>query len=306
MREIFTDLRRGASKAARILVISVWLGGGDGPARGASPAPIDLSRHFSYPVTQVIDGDTIVIRTPSRGGVLMQLRGIKADRPAAKRFLQELLSGELIHLVYAPGGTRDRAGHLAAYFFRVRDKLFVNQEILEQGYGITNDDDGPHERLFTVIEDEAESAGRGLWGREDLRERLEPTAQAREQWARTIEQRAARLERWRNWNNAAEIEALELAAASEVGTSVLTVRNNRDAKVRVILRGAFRPVSMIVPAGVSRSVSLLNGQKYRVFLRYGDEPRSLYEGDPILIDDNDPTLTIAAQQGGNYAVRQVR
>jgi endonuclease YncB( thermonuclease family) len=302
MRGIPFQGRRPALEVAWALVISACLEGG---ARGASPAPIDLSRHFRYPVTQVIDGDTIVIRCESRG-VLMQLRGIKAIHQGAKQFLHELLNGESVHLVYAPQGPRDRAGHLAAYFFRVRDKLFINQEILDQGVGVANDDDGPHGRLFRLIEEEARSEGRGLWAQGDLRERLEPTPQARQQWARTIELRNAQRQRHRLWNDAAEIEALESYAASLVGTSTLTVRNNRDAKVRVTVRGALRPVSFIVTAGTARSMTLINGQQYQVFLRFADEPKTLYQGDSVLVNNNDPTITLEAQHDGNYKLRKVR
>ena len=76
--------------------------------------------------------------------------------------------------------------------------------------------------------------------------------------------------------------------------------------MRVILRGSLRPVSFVVGAGTSRSVPLINGQRYQVYFRFGDEPGALYQGDPILVDNNDATLTIAEQQGGNYAVRKVQ
>jgi endonuclease YncB( thermonuclease family) len=290
---------------AWVLAVAIGLGDARGAAHGASPIPIDLSLHYRYPVTQVIDGDTIIIRCDVRG-VLMQLRGIKAERPGAKRFLQELLGGEAVHLVYAPQGPSDRAGHLAAYLFRVRDRLFVNQEVLDQGFGALNDDDGPHEHLFRVIEEDARTEGRGLWSQGDLRTRREPSTRAQEQWASTIERRNNLHQRWRNWNNAVEIAAIEQEAASELGTSVLTVQNNRKEKVRVILRGPLRPVSIVVPAGTSRSVHLINGNRYQVYLRFGDEPRALYQGDAILVDNNNPTLTLATEHNGNYAVRKVQ
>jgi len=76
---------------------------------------------------------------------------------------------------------------------------------------------------------------------------------------KTLELPAARHERWRNWNNAAETQVLEFEAASELVTSAFTVLNNRFEKARVFLRGALRPVLFVVPAGASRSVALING-----------------------------------------------
>jgi micrococcal nuclease len=282
-----------------------WIGASGQESRGASPSTFDLSNHFRYPVAQVLDGDTIVIRYESRG-VPMQLRGVKAVRPAARKFLQELLGGEQVNLVYAPQCPRDRGGHLAAYLFRDRDKLFVNAAILENGYGITNDDDGPHDRLFRVVENDARAERRDLWSEGDLRKRAEPSWAAQAELATTIERRAARRERWRTWNDAIDVEALEAEAAAELGTSTLTVRNNRKEKVRVMLRGSLRTVSFIVTGGTSRSVKVINGNRVQVYFRFADEPATLYEGDGVLVDNNNPTITLDSVHNGNYGVHKIQ
>ncbi len=284
--------------------VALGCGGIVAPARGADAASLDLTRHVTYPVVQVIDGDTIVIKCESRG-MLMQLRGIEANREGAKTFLRGLLAGESVYLVYAPEGPRDWAGHLSAYFFRVKDKLFLNQEMLKQGYGIANGDVGPHARLFPLVENGARSRNRGLWSQEDLRKPIPPSRVAIAERASTVEHRKALHESWRNRNNALAIAELESEAASQLGTSVLTIRSDRDAKFRVTLRGGLRPGSLLVPAGSARSVSLINGQRYQPTFRFSDEPGVLYRGDAIMVDNNAPTITIGAQHDGNYPVRKV-
>jgi len=297
--------RRFVIMPACVFAAVLWMGGAVTSVCRAEGFSLDLSRHFAYPVMSVYDGDTIGIRYNSRE-VLMQVRGIEASRAGAKKFLRGLLAGESVHLVYAPEGPRDWKGHLSAYLFRVRDHLFVNQEILNQGYGIANSDAGPHGRLFSVIEKQAEAEDRGLWAEEDLRMPQSPSAADQEDRAGTVEHRRARLQSWRDQNNALELAVIELETAALEGTSVVTVQNNRQAKVRVILRGVFRTVSFTVPAGTSRSVSLINGQRYQVSFRFADEPGALYQGDSIQVDNNDPTITIGAQHDGNYPVRKVK
>ena len=236
----------------RCLVVDV---GRSGSARGADAGPLDLSRHLSYPVVQVIDGDTIVVKHDSRG-IVMQLRGIEANREGAKAFLRDLLVGESVHLVDAPDGPRDRNGHFSAYFFRVRDKLFVNQTILGQGYGIATGDAGPHGRLFALMEQLARSQKRGLWSKEDLHQPLPTSQMAIAERAKTIEHRRALHESWRAWSDAEEIAEFEFEAAAQLGTSILTVQNDRDAKFRVTLRGdcdRCRSSSQPARPGQSRS-----------------------------------------------------
>jgi endonuclease YncB( thermonuclease family) len=275
------------------------------PAGGAEAFSFDLSRHIAYPVMTVYDGDTIGIRHDSRE-VLVQVRGIEASRAGATQFLRGLLAGESVHIVYPTQGPRDWRGHLSAYLFRVRDHLFVNREILSQGYGIANSDAGAHGRLFSVVERQARAEERGLWSEEDLSTRQLPSAAAEEDRAKTIEHRKNRLASWRARNNGFEMALLEMDTAEQEGTSAVTVQNNRQAKVRVNFRGVFRTVSFTVPAGLSRSVSLINGQQYQVSFRFADEPSALYQGAPIRVDNNDPTITIGAQHDGNYPIRKIQ
>jgi endonuclease YncB( thermonuclease family) len=302
MRDIYAS-RRGLPVVASALV-ALLSSGLLLPARGDDSASLDLSSHVAYPVLQVIDGDTIVIKYESRG-VLMQLRGVEANREGAKTFLRGLLAGESVHLVYAPEGPNDAKGHLSAYFFRVKDKLFLNRTVLSQGYGVANDDAGPHERLFPLIEKGAKARNLGLWSDEDLRQPRAPSRLAIDEGKKTVEHRRALRQSWHYRHNAVLIAQLESEAASQLGTSVLTIKNDRDAKFRVTLRGGLRPVSLVVPAGAARSVSLINERRYQPSFQFADEPGTLYRGDPIPVDDNAPTITIGAKHDGNYPVQKV-
>jgi endonuclease YncB( thermonuclease family) len=294
------------------------LGGVSSQARAADQSPIDFSRLHVYPILQVIDGDTIVIKHDSRG-VLMQLRGV-AGGAQGKRFLAGMLEGESVHLVYAPEGPRDRAGHFSAYFFRVRDRVFLNELMIKRGQAATNDDHGPHEKLFHLHEERARAQKIGRWADPDDDEADEPAAGAQERSARraapaatestgeqfraAAERRRARLAGWRRQNETALAEALEFEAAQEFGVCTLTINNDRDAAIKVNLHGPWRPISVVVPAGSRRSIQVVNQFKYQTSMQFEDEPGEVYRGDSVLADSNDPTITIGTRHDGNFAVRK--
>jgi micrococcal nuclease len=79
--------------------------------------------------------------------------------------LKELLAGERVLLVSDPGSAEvDRYGRRLAYVYRARDGLFVNLEIVRQGFGHAYTE-FPFSRMeeFRRAEREAREAGRGLW-----------------------------------------------------------------------------------------------------------------------------------------------
>jgi len=130
----------------------------------------------AYAVLRVIDGDTIVIRHNDHDTTV---RLIGVDTPEtvhpskpiqhygkeASSFLHNLLTGESVHLEPpASGSPQDRYGRLLAYVYRAPDGLFVNEELIRQGYG----------RAYTTYpflrsdrfvnrQRSAQAAGRGLW-----------------------------------------------------------------------------------------------------------------------------------------------
>ena len=69
-------------------------------------------------------------------------------------------------MAYEPGPSRlDRYGRTLAYLYRVPDALFVNLEIVRQGYGhIYIEHPFQYLDLFRHYETRAREAGKGLWG----------------------------------------------------------------------------------------------------------------------------------------------
>jgi len=131
-------------------------------------------------VVRVVDGDTIVVKTDTG---LTKIRLVGVDTPEtvdprkpveeygreASRFTTNLLKGEQVYLVKDPQqGEKDRYGRTLAYVYRYPDGLFVNAEIVRQGYGHCYPD-YPFKYLeqFRQLEQFARQAEKGLWGPKD-------------------------------------------------------------------------------------------------------------------------------------------
>ena len=137
---------------------------------------LDFAKLTTFPVMRVIDGDTIVVGNQERS---IKVRLIGVDTPETKhpnkpvqyygkeasRFTRNLLKGEQVYLVSDPSqGKTDRYGRTLAYVYRAPDGLFVNAEIIRQGYGhaykrIPNS----YLAAFTRLEAFARNAQKGLW-----------------------------------------------------------------------------------------------------------------------------------------------
>ena len=81
----------------------------------------------------------------------------------AKAYLESLVEGRALRLEYDWQRT-DKYGRTLAYVYRQEDGLFVNAEIIRQGYGL------PivyfpfrYKEDFQKLRDQARSEGRGLW-----------------------------------------------------------------------------------------------------------------------------------------------
>jgi len=135
-----------------------------------------------YRVVRVVDGDTFIAHID---GEDIRIRLIGVDTPEsvhpnkdveyfgieASDFLKKMLSGERVFFKYdqnySATNHKDRYGRMLAYAYRASDSLFVNAEILRQGYGhaYTN-------YPFTFLEDflklkrDARMQKRGLWADE--------------------------------------------------------------------------------------------------------------------------------------------
>lgn len=128
----------------------------------------------TYPVTRIIDGDTVEIRY---NGKLTSVVLIGVDTPEtvhpekpveafgreASAFTRNLLLGESVYLRF-DGNRTDKYGRLRTYLYRAPDGLFVNLEIVRQGYGkVYTTFSFKHKDLFQYYGGQAQKTGRGLW-----------------------------------------------------------------------------------------------------------------------------------------------
>lgn len=139
------------------------------------PAP-ELSQLSLHDVLSVIDGDTVKLLIAG-GEVPVRLIGVdtpetvhpqtpvEAYGKQASLFLTNLLQGETVYLQHGAGGpAKDQFGRTLAYLYRVPDGLFINLEIVRQGYGHAYTE-YPFEymELFRHYETKAREAQKGLW-----------------------------------------------------------------------------------------------------------------------------------------------
>ena len=146
------------------------------------PYPVEgFSRDGAFPVQRVLDGDTVEIRY---GGNPVTVRLIGVDTPEtvhptkpvqafgkeASAFTRNLLMGESVYLRFDEGRT-DKYGRLLAYLYRAPDGLFVNLEIVRQGYGHAYTQfPFEHMELFRHYEQRARMAKKGLWESANVKE----------------------------------------------------------------------------------------------------------------------------------------
>ncbi len=143
----------------------------------------DFSRLTSCPVVRIIDCATIVVDI---NNVSITVRLIGADAPEtinpykpaehygkeASDFTSNLLKGERVYIMKDPQqGETDQFGQTLAYIYRYPDGLFINAEIIRQGYGHA------HTKLpfkfmgeFKQLEKFAQETKKGLWNVAPVRE----------------------------------------------------------------------------------------------------------------------------------------
>ena len=129
----------------------------------------------AYVVSRVIDGDTVELLME---GSRVKVRLIGVDTPEtvhpqkpvefygkeASTFTRNLLRGEQVFVELGEGSSRDKYGRLLAYLYRATDSLFVNQEIVRQGYGHAYTRyPFKYMEQFREYERLARESGRGLW-----------------------------------------------------------------------------------------------------------------------------------------------
>ena len=131
----------------------------------------------NYQVIRIIDGDTFEILYEDQI-TSVQLVGVNAPETTANpnqppepygeqatAFLQEFLLDKSIYLRFDIS-KRDKYNRLLGYVYRASDGIFVNIEIIREGYGrVDTRYPFKHEDTFTDYESRAKAAKKGLWGR---------------------------------------------------------------------------------------------------------------------------------------------
>ena len=130
---------------------------------------------IAYKVVRVIDGDTVKI---DYNGKATNVRLIGVDTPEtvhpnkpveaygkeASNFTKNLLQGESVYLRFDTDRI-DNFGRMLAYLYRAPDGLFVNLEIVRQGYGhVYTQFPFKHIELFRYYGNRARVARKGLYG----------------------------------------------------------------------------------------------------------------------------------------------
>ena len=143
------------------------------PAPPAGPVAEGLPQGVDVAVERVIDGDTIVVS----GNRHVRLIGVDTpetvdpNRPVgcfgkeASAFLKTLLpTGAAVRLV-GDIEQEDRYGRLLAYVYRRSDGLFVNAELVRQGFAhvLTIAPNVAHADEFVALARDARNASAGLW-----------------------------------------------------------------------------------------------------------------------------------------------
>lgn len=149
------------------------------PQAPVDDAPVlvapDRTRSLSATVVSVQDGDSITV---SIGADVYRVEVLGANAPdwieraerqrpyavESRRFLTNLLLGERVLLFEPQPGATDPLGRRRAYVFRLPDMMFVDLEIVRQGYGRVSARAGePYQEILRHYEHRARELRRGLW-----------------------------------------------------------------------------------------------------------------------------------------------
>lgn len=124
-------------------------------------------------VKKVVDGDTIVLADDTR----IRLIGVDTPEtvhpnspvecfgPEASNHTKQLLPEGTAILVVLDVGATDRYGRTLAYIYRESDKLFINLDLISQGFAVplAIKPNVAFEQTFRDAANAAEAANIGLW-----------------------------------------------------------------------------------------------------------------------------------------------
>ena len=157
-----------------LLIFVCVLGLSDGRTERFKYPAEDFSGDKTYRVLSVTDGDTLKIEYEGNSETIRLIgvdtpetvhpsRPVEPFGPEASAFTKNLLIGEEVYLRFG-NEERGKYDRLLAYVFRAPDGLFVNLEIVRQGYGKAYVKyPFEHTPLFQHYEERARRAGKGLW-----------------------------------------------------------------------------------------------------------------------------------------------
>jgi micrococcal nuclease len=140
------------------------------------PPRKDFARQSAHKVARVEEGTVVVLEIDGRD-VPLRLLGVTvqpteswptveaASLQSSQGFLDNLLRDESVYVEYPRDGPKqDDDGRKLAFLYRAPDGLWVNLELVRQGYGRVELADGiEHAELLKRYEESARSAGRGYW-----------------------------------------------------------------------------------------------------------------------------------------------
>lgn len=128
----------------------------------------DFTQDTAYKIVRIVDGDTVIISYEGED-TSVRLIGIDTPEPnedygkEAASFIQNLLQGEFVYLRFGKEKT-DIYGRMLAYLYRAPDGLFVNLEIVRQGYGrVETRFSFDLMNLFRNYNERAQIVQKGLW-----------------------------------------------------------------------------------------------------------------------------------------------
>ena len=134
-----------------------------------------IPKDANYQVVRIIDGDTFEIQYKGKP-TSVQLIGVNAPEPnttnnlppepyseEASKYLQELLSEQTVYFIFDESKF-DKYERILAYAYRSSDGVFVNLELIREGYAeVDLRYPFKHEGLFKDYESRAKADRKGLW-----------------------------------------------------------------------------------------------------------------------------------------------
>ncbi|HEX2986596.1 MAG TPA: thermonuclease family protein [Chloroflexota bacterium] len=135
------------------------------------PAPV-----VKASVTRIVDGESIEVDIPGRGGVKVRYLGIStpesSDPRRSDEYLVEvattrnrgLVDGKTVYLE-KDATDADKEGRLLRYVY-LADGTFVNQQLAKDGFAVAKvvPPDVKHRAALEAAEKDARNHSRGMWG----------------------------------------------------------------------------------------------------------------------------------------------